>query len=85
MSDERAALMTRVYAAPQRHAHGYTATRHHLEALAAAGWSATGIVTLSQLVAFLAFQLRAATGLAVLHATARPAASQPATSTGYRR
>ncbi|MEE6280483.1 CMD domain protein [Georgenia sunbinii] len=40
-----------------------------LERLVAAGWSATGIVTLSQLVAFLAFQLRAATGLAVLHAT----------------
>lgn len=40
-----------------------------LEALVAVGWSATGIVTLSQLVAYLAFQLRAATGLAVLHAT----------------
>lgn len=40
-----------------------------LTALVTAGWGATGIVTLSQLVAFLAFQLRAATGLAVLHAT----------------
>lgn len=44
-----------------------------LEALVAVGWSATGIVTLSQLVAYLAFQLRAATGLAVLHATANGA------------
>ncbi len=38
----------------------------HLRALEAAGWSATGIVTLSQLVAFLAFQLRAAHGLRAL-------------------
>lgn len=38
----------------------------HLRALEAAGWSATGIVTLSQLVAFLAFQIRAAHGLRAL-------------------
>jgi len=31
-----------------------------------AGWSTTGIVTLSQIVAFLAFQIRVATGLRVL-------------------
>lgn len=37
-----------------------------LEALADAGWSADGIVTLSQLVAFLAFQLRVAAGLRLL-------------------
>jgi uncharacterized protein YciW len=35
-----------------------------------AGWSNGGIVTLSQLVAFLAFQLRAAAGLRILAATA---------------
>lgn len=37
-----------------------------LRALAAAGWSADDIVSLSQLVSFLAFQLRAAWGLRVL-------------------
>jgi uncharacterized protein YciW len=31
-----------------------------------AGWSNAGIVTLSQLVAFLAFQIRAAAGLRTL-------------------
>ncbi len=40
-----------------------------LERLVAAGWTASGTVTLSQLVAFLAYQLRAAAGLSVLHAT----------------
>lgn len=40
-----------------------------LERLAAAGWAASGTVTLSQLVAFLSYQLRAAAGLSVLHAT----------------
>lgn len=34
--------------------------------LVAAGWSADGIVTLSQLVSFLAFQIRAAIGLRAL-------------------
>lgn len=38
----------------------------HMRALEAAGWSATGIVTLSQLVAFLSFQLRVVAGLRVL-------------------
>ena len=42
------------------------AAAEHLRALEAAGWSATGIVTLSQLVAFLSFQLRAAAGLRAL-------------------
>jgi CMD domain protein len=37
-----------------------------LQALLDAGWSNTGIVTLSQLVAFLAFQIRAAAGLRAL-------------------
>jgi CMD domain protein len=41
-----------------------------LQALLDAGWSNTGIVTLSQLVAFLAFQIRAAAGLRVLAASA---------------
>ncbi|MFI7417273.1 CMD domain protein [Nonomuraea sp. NPDC049684] len=41
-----------------------------LEALAAAGWSPTGVVTLSQLVAFLAFQVRVVGGLRLLDAEA---------------
>jgi len=44
-----------------------------LQALLDAGWSSTGIVTLSQLVAFLAFQIRVVTGLQAL-------AQRPATS-----
>lgn len=47
-----------------------------LRALVAAGWSGDAIVTLSQLVAFLSFQLRFAWGLRVLAAT--PASSSPA-------
>ena len=39
-----------------------------LQALLDAGWSTTGIVTLSQLVAFLAFQIRVVAGLRVLAA-----------------
>lgn len=45
-----------------------------LQALVEAGWSADDIVSLSQLVAFLTFQLRVAWGLRVL-AAAGPAAS----------
>jgi CMD domain protein len=37
-----------------------------LQALLDAGWSTTGIVTLSQLVSFLSFQLRVVAGLTVL-------------------
>jgi CMD domain protein len=37
-----------------------------LQALLDAGWSTTGIVTLSQLVAFLSFQLRVVAGLTAL-------------------
>jgi len=40
-----------------------------LHALQAAGWSTTDIVTLSQLVAFLSFLLRAASGLRALGAS----------------
>ena len=46
--------------------HPRDAAPEHLRALESAGWSATGIVTLSQLVAFLSFQLRAAAGLRAL-------------------
>ncbi|MCS3727216.1 CMD domain protein [Bradyrhizobium betae] len=40
-----------------------------MKALLAAGWSETGIVTFSQLVAFLSFQVRVVTGLRVLGAS----------------
>ncbi|RXH41868.1 CMD domain protein [Bradyrhizobium zhanjiangense] len=40
-----------------------------MKALLAAGWSSTGIVTFSQLVAFLSFQVRVVTGLRVLGAS----------------
>lgn len=46
--------------------HPRDAAPAHMRALEAAGWSATGIVTLSQLVSFLSFQLRAAAGLRAL-------------------
>lgn len=39
-----------------------------MKALLVAGWSTTGIVTLSQLVAFLSFQLRVVSGLRTLAA-----------------
>jgi CMD domain protein len=40
-----------------------------LQALLDAGWSTDGVVTLSQLVAFLAFQIRSVAGLRILAAT----------------
>ena len=41
-----------------------------LQALLDAGWSTTGIVTLSQIAAFLSFQIRVVAGLRVLAGTA---------------
>jgi CMD domain protein len=49
--------------------HPRDASASGLQRLLDAGWSNAGIVTLSQLVAFLAFQLRAAAGLRTLAAT----------------
>jgi CMD domain protein len=46
--------------------HPRDANAASLQMLLDAGWSNTGIVTLSQLVAFLAFQIRAVAGLRVL-------------------
>jgi CMD domain protein len=43
----------------------------HLQALIDAGWSTTGIVVISQLVAFLSYQVRVVAGLRALNA--RPA------------
>ena len=44
-----------------------------LQRLLDAGWTTTGIVTLSQIVAFLSFQIRVVTGLKALSATAQGA------------
>lgn len=50
--------------------HPRDAGRPAMLALAEAGWSATDIVTLSQMISFLSFQIRAGIGLRVLAATA---------------
>ncbi len=53
------------------------ASRAALDTLLAAGWSADDIVTLSQLVAFLSFQIRVVSGLRTLNSTlAQPAVPQ---------
>ncbi|BDG74759.1 hypothetical protein Rmf_46880 [Roseomonas fluvialis] len=49
--------------------HPRDAAAERFAPLRAAGWSEDGIVTLSQLVSFLAFQIRVVAGLAVLAAT----------------
>lgn len=48
--------------------HPRDASADALQALLDAGWSATGVVTLSQLVSFLNFQLRVVAGLTALKA-----------------
>jgi CMD domain protein len=50
--------------------HPRDATPEALQALLDAGWSTTGIVTMSQLVAFLSFQIRVVVGLRALAASA---------------
>jgi CMD domain protein len=71
--DHRATLGSRLTAALE-HAHLLVlrpreSSPRALDALLAAGWSATDIVTLSQLVSFLAFQIRVITGLRALEST----------------
>jgi CMD domain protein len=71
----RGTLGARLSAALE-HAHMLTfhprdASPGALQALLDAGWSTTDIVTLSQLVAFLSFQIRVVAGLRVLAASAR--------------
>jgi len=67
---DRAVLGKRLSAALE-HAHLLTfhprdAAPAHLDKLLTAGWRATGVITLSQLVSFLAFQIRVVAGLKVL-------------------
>jgi CMD domain protein len=73
--DEARARLGHRLAAALEHAHMLVirprdASAAALQALLEAGWSATGIVTLSQLIAFLSFQLRVIHGLRVLAKTA---------------
>jgi CMD domain protein len=72
LETDREALGPRLAAAFE-HAHMLVfhprdATPAALQALLDAGWSTTGIVTLSQLVAFLSFQIRVVAGLRSLAA-----------------
>ncbi|WIW49982.1 CMD domain protein [Bradyrhizobium sp. 62B] len=71
-AERKAALGPRLVAALE-HAHLLVfrprdAASADMKALLDAGWSATGIVTFSQLVAFLSFQLRVVSGLRTLAA-----------------
>ena len=71
--DHRRALGTKLAAALE-HAHLLVfrprdAAPAHMKALLDAGWTASGIVTLSQLVAFLSFQVRTVAGLRALGAS----------------
>ncbi len=72
-ADRKAVLGERLSAALE-HAHLLVfrprdAASSDMKALLAAGWSNTGIVTFSQLVAFLSFQVRVVAGLRVLGAS----------------
>lgn len=72
-AERKPALGTRLVAALE-HAHLLVfrprdAASADVEALLDAGWSTTGIVTFSQLVAFLSFQVRVVSGLRTLAAT----------------
>lgn len=51
--------------------HPRDATQGALQSLLDAGWSTTDIVTLSQLIAFLSFQIRVVAGLRVLATSGR--------------
>lgn len=73
IGEQSAALGPRLAAALE-HAHMLVlhprdAAPEHLQALLDAGWSTPDIVTLSQLVAFLSYQVRVAAGLRTLAAT----------------
>jgi CMD domain protein len=74
VAGDRKAILDAKLAASLEHAHLLVfrprdAVANDLKALLDAGWSTTAIVTLSQLVAFLSFQVRAVAGLRVLGAS----------------
>jgi CMD domain protein len=73
VSAERKSVLGARLVAALEHAHLLVfrprdAAAADMKALLAAGWSNTGIVTLSQLVAFLSFQVRVVSGLRTLAA-----------------
>jgi CMD domain protein len=73
VSAERKSVLGARLVAALEHAHLLVfrprdAASADMKALLAAGWSNTGIVTLSQLVAFLSFQVRVVSGLRTLAA-----------------
>jgi len=74
VADEHRKLLGERLAAGLEHAHLLVfhprdASQEALRALQKAGWSTTDIVTLSQLIAYLAFQIRVAAGLRELAAS----------------
>jgi CMD domain protein len=83
-ADRKAFLGARLAAALE-HAHLLVfrprdAASADMEMLLGAGWSNTGIVTLSQLVAFLSFQVRVVAGLRTLGASLGRSASHAASA-----
>ncbi|TXH85101.1 MAG: CMD domain protein [Rhizobium sp.] len=71
VSDEQRGVLGSKLTAALEHSHFLVfrpreANALALKALLDAGWTTTGIVTLSQIVAFLAFQIRVVTGLKAL-------------------
>lgn len=79
VADENRQVLGRRLAEGLEHAHLLVfrprdSSSEAMRALLDAGWSETGIVTLSQLVAFLTFQIRVIAGLRVM---ARPTAATP--------
>jgi len=73
VADAQAALLGARLTAAMQHIHMLVfhprdAAPEALEALQDAGWSTTGIVTISQLAAFLSFQIRVVSGLRTLAA-----------------
>lgn len=75
-AEQRPAVIDERLAAALEHAHLLSlhprdAEAEHLRRLEAAGWSADDIVTLSQLISFLSFQIRVVDGLIALK-RARP-------------
>jgi CMD domain protein len=83
LSGDRKPLVGGKLAAALEHAHLLVfrprdARAADMQALLDAGWSSTGIVVLSQLVAFLSFQVRSVAGLRTLGASLAPSAASAA-------
>jgi len=79
VAEDRKAILGVKLAAALEHAHLLVfrprdAKPADMQGLLDAGWSSTGIVVLSQLVAFLSFQVRSVAGLRTLGASLAPAA-----------